>query len=547
VYFAFDMLYLDGYDLRRSPLTDRKTLLKELLAAADSPAIQYSDHMEGAGAEFLRESCRLGLEGIVSKRGDRPYVAGRAGDWIKTKCLGREELVVGGFTLSTADRRGIGALLAGYFDDGQLVYAGRVGTGFDHQTLLDLRRRLEAIKQEKSPFREVPSKEHGPSVKWVKPELVAEIKFSSWTDAGYLRQPSFEGLREDKPAADVKIPASLELAQRNHDGPAGAKKSQPRPRVNSSDREVARSHKRAAPSANGSTVPPPTMKLNLTHPERVLFPDTGLTKIGLANYYTAVAEWMLPHLVDRPLSLVRCPAGQAAGKCFYQKHAGEGTPGELGRVRIEEKDGAEEYVYVRDIEGLLSLVQMSVLEIHPWGAKRDNVEKPDRLTFDLDPGPDVAWPRVVEAAFAVRELLTSEYGLESFVKTTGGKGLHVVVPIFPRRHDWEEAKRFCRHVAQQIAQSDPKSYTVNMAKAQRAGRIFVDYLRNDRGATAVAAYSTRARPGAPVSTPLAWDELTPAIRSDHFNVGNFAARLKALKADPWQTISDVKQALPSID
>jgi bifunctional non-homologous end joining protein LigD len=554
VYFAFDLLYLDGYDLRRSPLIERKQQLRELLTAADSPVIQYSDHVEGAGTDFLRESCRLGLEGIVSKRGDRPYVGGRAGDWIKTKCLGREELVIGGFTLSTADRRGIGALLVGYFDEGQFVYAGRVGTGFDTQTLLDLRRRLEAIKQDKPPFRDVPSKERGPSVKWVKPQLVAEIKFSSWTDAGYLRQPSFEGLREDKPATDVGIPASLQIARKSETAPPAAALRKTMSHAKSSGSNKSSGSKRSTatragtvPSINGSTAAAANRKLDLTHPERILFPDTGLTKLGLANYYVAVAEWMLPHLVDRPLSLVRCPAGQAAGKCFYQKHAGDGTPGELGRVKIKEKDGPEEYVYVRDMEGLLSLVQMSVLEIHPWGAKRDNVEKPDRLTFDLDPGPDVAWPRVIDAAFAVRELLTTDYGLESFLKTTGGKGLHVVVPISPRRHGWNEAKQFCRHVAEQIANRDPKRYTVNMAKAQRAGRIFVDYLRNDRGATAVAAYSTRARPGAPISTPLDWDELTPAIRSDHFHVGNFAARLTALKADPWKKIGDVKQSFPSVD
>jgi bifunctional non-homologous end joining protein LigD len=252
---------------------------------------------------------------------------------------------------------------------------------------------------------------------------------------------------------------------------------------------------------------------------------------------------MLPQLVDRPLSLVRCPDGQSARKCFFQKHTSVGTPKSLGRVMIEESKGSGEYVSVEDLAGLLALVQMSVLEIHPWGAKRDNVERPDRLTIDFDPGPDVPWSRVVAAALAMRDLL-GEYDLESFLKTTGGKGLHVVVPISPRRYTWDDAKRFCKHVAGQLVDQSPKLYTINMAKAARHGKIFVDYLRNDRGATAVAAYSTRARPGATVSTPLAWDELSAAIRSDHFNVNNLPARLKSLKRDPWANIDDIKQGIP---
>jgi bifunctional non-homologous end joining protein LigD len=287
------------------------------------------------------------------------------------------------------------------------------------------------------------------------------------------------------------------------------------------------------------------MSIHLTHPERVLFPDTGLTKLGLATYYSEIAKWIQPHLIDRPLSLVRCPQGQAAGKCFFQKHAGPGTPKSLGRVPIEENDGTVEYVFVRDLESLLSLVQISVLEIHPWGSRRDNVENPDRQTFDLDPGPDVPWSRVVEAAFATRDLL-SDLGLNSFVKTTGGKGLHVVVPIAPRRHDWDDAKRFCKHVAGLLAGQNPHQYTITMAKAARKGRIFVDYLRNDRGSTAVAAYSTRARPGAPVSTPLAWDELTAAIRSDHFTVANLPTRLATLKRDPWAKIDKIRQTIPRL-
>jgi bifunctional non-homologous end joining protein LigD len=366
----------------------------------------------------------------------------------------------------------------------------------------------------------------------VRPELVAEIQFGAWTEGGILRQPSFQGLREDKAAADVGRPASLALAKGN--APMS-------PTKQIASRSSARSKTKRPPEKES----PASLPIALTHPERVLFSDSGLTKLGLAHYYIEIAKWILPHVVDRPLSLVRCPDGQAAGKCFYQKHAGVGTPKWLGRVPIKEKDGPGEYVFVENIEGLLSLVQMSVLEIHPWGALRDNVERPDRLTFDLDPGPDVPWQRMIEAAFATRELLDG-LGLTSFVKTTGGKGLHVVVPLAPRRHDWDEAKQFCKHVAGMLAEQASNLYTINMAKAARKGRIFVDYLRNDRGATAVAAYSTRARPGAPVSTPLDWKELDAGIQSDHFNVGNIPKRLASLKRDPWAKIDEIKQGIPRV-
>jgi bifunctional non-homologous end joining protein LigD len=416
-----------------------------------------------------------------------------------------------------------------------------VGTGFDSKTLLDLRQRLEKLQETECPFADVPSRERAPSVKWVQPELVAEIQFSTWTEAGVLRQPSFQGLREDKAAAEVGRPASLKLASGK-----GAMRKTSTGRGSSSTGRRGTRRASARHMSNGSAgASPSQLPVKLTHPDRVLYPDSGLTKLGLANYYAQIAKWILPHLVDRPLSLVRCPDGQAAGKCFFQKHVGAGMPKSLGRVTIEEKNGPVEYVYVKDSEGLLALVQMSVLEIHPWGARRDNIERPDRLTIDLDPGPDVPWARVIEAAFATRELL-ADRDLESFVKTTGGKGLHVVVPISPRRHPWEEAKRFCKHIAGLLADQEPRLYTINMAKAARKGKIFVDYLRNDRGATAVAAYSTRARPGATVSTPISWDELTPAIHSDHFSVANVPARLASLKRDPWAKIEQIKQSIPDL-
>lgn len=529
VYYAFDLLYLDGYDLTRVPLVARKELLRQLLDQASTRRIQLSEHFTEDGPLFFKQSCRLGLEGIISKRADRPYMPGRSGEWLKTKCLGREELVIGGFTLSTALPRGIGALLVGYFDRKQLTYAGRVGTGFTTATLLELRERLERIKQEECPFAAVPPKERRKDVRWVRPELVAEIEFTAWTDAGVLRHPSFQGLREDKTAASVGRPASLRIAQNEvqDDQPMAKKRS-------------AKSSQRKTSKPSYSL--PASTSVKLTNLDRVLYPDIGLTKLGLATYYAQVAGWILPHVIGRPLSLVRCPEGQG-GQCFFQKHPGKGTPEALERIKIREKDGIEDYVMIQNLDGLLSIVQMSVLEIHLWGSRGDRLEQPDRLIFDLDPDENLPWPRVIEGARLVRERLR-KLDLESFVKTTGGKGLHVVVPISPRRQEWPAVKEFTRQIAESIVADQPKLYTANMSKAGRKGKIFIDYLRNDRGATAIAPYSTRRKPGAPVSVPLAWDELTSAIKSDHFNTSNLAGRLEGLASDPWAEIDKIKQSLP---
>lgn len=528
-YYAFDLLYLDGEDLRSRPLLERKEALEKLLKRSVAEPLLYSEHFTTDPKALLTQCCQMGLEGIICKRADRPYLAGRSSDWLKVKCLGREELVIGGYTLSTAMQRGIGALLVGYFDDDAFVYAGRVGTGFNTNMLVEMRERLKKIEQKTCPFRDVPAKERRQDVRWVRPKYVAEIEFTGWTEAAVLRHPSFQGLREDKPASAVGRPASLKLAQQGDS--------------TMSQKTAARSRtKKPAKKATPATDLPNNVNVTLTHPDRVLFEESGLTKLGLATYYAQVAQWMLPYLIDRPLSLVRCPDGQSK-KCFYQKHATAGTPKTLKRVEIEEKEGRSEYLYVTDVDGLLSLVQLSILEIHPWGSRRDQLEKPDYLIFDLDPDPSVAWSSVIEGALAVRELLDRR-GLTSFVKTTGGKGLHVVVPLAPRRATWEIAKAFTRRVAEELVAASPKRFTANMSKAARQSKIFVDYLRNDRGATAVAPYSTRAKPNATVSMPLAWDELSNSLNSDHFHVGNAVRRLEALRLDPWADFFDIRQVLP---
>jgi bifunctional non-homologous end joining protein LigD len=498
IYYAFDLLYLDGVDLRKTPLLRRKEALRGLLETARSPRLRYTDHVVGSGEIFHRRSCEFALEGVVSKKKDSPYRSGRGMDWVKVKCQKRQEFVIAGFTDPQSSRQGFGALLLGVQGKSGLAYAGRVGTGFNASLLLDLRRRLDDLEQPGSPFAAPLPRSERRGVHWVTPSLVAEVSFSNWTRDGRLRHPSFLGLREDKAAADVV---------RDHPAPPPA----------------------AAPA------------VRLTHPERVLYPEEGITKADLARFYQEIAAWILPQVRGRLLSLVRCPEGQS-GPCFYQKHRMDALPAAIRVLTIEEADGPATGLFIEDEAGLLALVQLGVLEIHPWGSRVTDLEHPDLCTFDLDPGPGVAWTAVLRAARDLRDLLGA-LGLESFVKTTGGKGLHVVVP-FRGVPGWPELKAFSKTIAEELARRSPDRYTAKLAKSSRGGRIFIDYLRNGRGATAVAAYSTRAKPNASVAVPLAWDELTPSLRPDQYTVKNLRRRLEKLTRDPWKRFADVKQTLP---
>jgi len=531
VYMVFDLLHLDGGDLTGAPLEERKAVLERLLASGNgkSGPVRYSDHVAGDGPDFFTHACRLGLEGVVAKRRDAPYRGTRGADWLKIKCVKQQEVVIGGYTDPEGSRVGIGALLVGVYQDGRLVYAGKVGTGFDHKTLRELRKRLARLEQKACPFVTCPTGVGQPH--WVKPELVAEVSFSEWTADGRMRHPSFQGLREDKPATSVvrELPSRVEEVV-----------EMPAPSTKSTKRK-------GSASATGASKGPGEVVVagvRLTHPDRVLYPAQNTTKRDLALFYESIAEWILPHLKDRPTALVRCPEG-VAKECFYQKHVGTWAPESLRRVKIREKTKVGEYLIVDSLPALIGLVQLGILEIHTWNSVVAHLERPDRIVFDLDPGPGVPWKRVIEGARLIRERLL-ELHLESFLKTTGGKGLHVVAPLSPGP-TWDEGSDFARALAESIAREDPRGYVAHMAKSARQGKIFIDYLRNARGATSVAAYSTRAKPQAPVSVPLAWDELSPAITSGHYTIATLPRRLAGLKADPWARYWTVRQKLPKVE
>lgn len=513
-FMAFDVLYLDGYDVRGVALVERKRVLERLLEDAP-PNIQYSEHFAVPGRPFFDNVCKLGLEGMVSKRGDLPYTAGRAPTWQKIKCERRQEMVIGGYTDPEGSRTGFGALLLGVYEpDGTLSYSGRVGTGFNQASLTTLTRTLKGLETKASPFRNPPRGYEAKGVHWVTPTLVAEVSFSEWTDDATLRHPSFRGLRADKPAQDV---VREEPITKDEDPPA----TPPRAAT-----VTAQSAPRADPHAVAG--------ISISNPTKALYPEAKITKRDVALYYAAVGEWMLPHLKDRPLTLVRCPDGWNK-ECFYQKKAESGVSEAIARVKIQGSDGKTSlYMMANSVAAIVSLSQMGVLEIHPWGSSEPKLRFPDRLIFDLDPDEAVSWNELKQAALLVKTLIEN-IGLTPFLKTTGGKGVHVVVPIEPTV-GWEEAKGFTKAVAELLEQTFRDRFTSKLLKVSRGGKIFIDYLRNSEGATAVGAYSTRAKENAPVSTPIEWEELSRDVRYAHFNINNVPKRLAKLKQDPWEAL-----------
>jgi bifunctional non-homologous end joining protein LigD len=529
VYQVFDLLHLDGYDMTAVAQSARKTTLAQLCDAAGflgDGRVRYTDHLQTNGAEFYRRVCELGLEGIVSKAADARYQSGRTRNWVKTKCTQHEELVIGGYTEPAGSRTGFGALLLGAFDaDGALIYMGRVGTGFDTRQLTELAPRLAKIETTRSPFSTALDTR---GVHWVRPTLVAEVEFTERTRDGLLRHPSFRGLREDKDPADSRV-TDIERV-------ADVAKPQRASAAHSASRRKTRSASRARADDRDGTV----AGVALTHPERVMWPELGITKLQLAQYYVAIERWLLPELVGRPLALLRCPEGRSKA-CFFQKHPGDTMSDAIPRIPIREKDSVREYMYVEEISHVIRLVQMGVLELHVWGSRVADLEHPDLIVMDLDPAPDVAWSEVIRAAKLLRDLFAAN-DLASFPRLTGGKGLHVVVPLEPSA-DWDTVKAFSLGVAQSIAQDDPKRFTTNMAKAKRGGKIFVDYLRNGRGSTAIASYSSRAREGAPIAMPVRWEELTTVMTADRYDIATGQRRLRSLREDPWADFDAARRPL----
>ena len=525
VYYVFDVLYLDGRDLTAEPLVARKAALARLLKGKGG-VIRYTDDVADAGPLILRHACEMGLEGIVSKRRDAPYRSGRTDNFIKTKCHGLQEFIVAGYTPSTALPNTIGALTVAVHENGALRYAGRIGTGYTQKMARDLFKRLQALRTDRRPIA-LPPDERRKDVVWVEPKLVVEAEFAGVTHGGVLRQASFKGIREDKAASEVvrEVPAPVRKSTGTKTMVAKAPPQDPARNQSKSPRAT------RANKSNDAERP------QLTHPDRVYWPDIGVTKQDLADYYVSVWDWIRPHIVDRALSLVRAPEG-VGGETFFQKHVAANVKSSPLRRVVAGKD--HDVIAVETLDDLIAVVQSGALEIHVRGSQLDSLETCDRLVFDLDPGQGVAWPQIVAAARETRERLRAEK-LDSFVKLSGGKGLHVVVPIADV--DWDTAKLFTQRIAAAMAAESPKLYLAKMTKSLRDGRIFIDYFRNSREATAVAPYSTRARPGAPVSAPLPWERLPRTTGGDDFTVLDIKKRIKN---DAWAEIGKVRQKLPAV-
>jgi len=505
-FYAFDLLVDRGQDIKRLPNIERKDRLKSLLAGVHPP-ILFGDHVIGRGDDLFREVCKAGGEGLIAKKSDAPYRGDRSKNWLKVKCIQRQEFVIIGWSESEK-RRGFRSLLLGTRDGRKLTYAGKVGTGFNGALIDELMERMEPLATDK-PAAEVPRVERK-GAHWIKPVLVAEINFAEFTSEGILRHPSFVALREDKPAKEVV-------------------------------REVAQ-HVNSRPKKKASYKTPASYGIEISNPDRVIYPKDGVTKGDLANYYAAVDKLIMVNVADRPMTLIRCPQGTAE-KCFFQKHD-SGTFGEhVKHVPIEEKDGdVEDYLFLDDVRGVLACVQMGTIEFHGWGSSVPKVDYPDRLVFDLDPDEGLDFAAVREAAVGLRELLL-QLGLKTFPMLTGGKGVHVIAPLDAAAH-WDEVSDFAERFSRAVAEADPDRFTANIRKVQRKGRIFLDWLRNQRGSTAVMPYSARAREGAPVAAPIAWDELDQFGGGNAFTIRDLDQLLERARSKPLAGWGKAKQSLP---
>lgn len=521
VYNVFDLLNEGGVDIRSLPLAERKARLASLIGDG-SEFVKYSDHIIGDGDQVAASACSMKLEGVISKRADAKYSSGRSPMWIKSKCIGEDEFVIGGYRLSDKQGRAFRSLLVGEFDKGKLIYRGRVGTGFNDETFKTLLPELKKLERKTSAFVSTPADARR-NVVWVEPKLVAQIAYLETTPDGHLRHPSYLGLREDKQAKDVSVgSSSVSAAPKTMAAKKTAKAKTPRlPKAASAP--VGRLGKSGPAKVSGQ---------RLTSPEKVLWPEVGLTKLDLANYLDQYSDYLLPFVKGRPLSIVRCPEGYQS-ECFFQKHHNPSTPDAIETVKIKEKKGGtQDYLIIRNKPGLVGAAQISGMELHVWGSREDMIEKPERVVFDLDPDEGLDFSHVKTAAVELQGILDS-VGLKSFPLLTGGKGVHVIAPI-ARSQVWEDVKAFCRGLATMVAKSAPDRYVAQASKAKREGRIFIDWLRNERGATAISPYSPRRRANAPVATPVSWAELKDIDSGAAFTIETIGARLKKQKSDPWK-------------
>ncbi len=517
VYFVFDILEQDGESLEKLPLLERKERLRKLIGRTKQGAeIQYSEHVRGHGDDVFKAMCRAHQEGVIAKLADAPYRHERTRTWLKIKCTNRQEFVIAGWRPSEK-KRTFASLLLGTWEGDKLIYRGRVGTGFNAGSAAELQAAMDKRARKTPAFETVP-RDIARVAKWIDPELVAEIDFTEFTPDGVLRHPSFVGLRQDKAAREVKLETKAPA-------PVATKR-----------KSAAKLRSMKLTDDMGIAVAE-RLGVRLTSPDREALPDGGVTKGQLVAYYDAVAERMLPHIKKRPLSLVRVPRGS---KPFFQKHDTGGFPEVMKRVAIVLKESdKEDHFYVDDFAGIVAGVQMSTLEFHIWGSHIDTLEKPDRIIFDIDPDEGLDFKVTRQAALHIRDVL-GEWGLKSFPMVTGGKGIHVIAPLQPVT-EWPLVKLFCRTFAQRLEDNEPDSFTANIRKVERKGRMFVDYLRNERGATAIAPFSTRARPGAPCAVPVGWDEIETIKAANLFEIE--AAAAKAQEPDPWVGYFELTQSI----
>jgi bifunctional non-homologous end joining protein LigD len=487
-YCIFDLLYLNGKDLRSLPLFERKEILQKLLRSAPKNII-FSEHIPDRGQDFFKLACQMKLEGIIAKLSSAPYTSGRNDFWLKIKCQTRQEFVIGGWTEAKGGRNGFGSLLLGLYQKGKLRYVGRVGTGFNSASLKEIKELLKKIPTYKSPFDLNSPKER--YLHWVRPQKVAEVSFGNWTDDKILRTPVFVGLRKDKLAKEIHMETATKLKE-------------------------------------------------ISSPDKILYKKEKITKKEVADFYQKIGKIMLPYLQDRPLSLVRCPSG-SEGSCFFQKHISDHAPSSFHTVVIDK----EKYFSINSLQALQELVQLNAFELHVWNSHDDKLENPDQFVMDLDPGPGVPWSEVISAAFELKEML-DDLKLKSFVKLTGGKGIHIHVPIAPS-YSWDEVKSFSQVLALELVHRNPKKYVATMSKKLRQKKIFVDYLRNGRGATAVVPYSLRARETSAIALPLEWSELRRVKDPKAFTMKKALAKILSRKKDPWTGYLKLRQKISILD